>query len=433
MPGIFINDGGATSSALGSALGNLATTVGPKAAAEAQLLFQQTQGQDLSNERNWSQQVLDAAAARNAGGILATGGADAQPPGGSVASTAASLAQPPASIVGPGGRYPLVDPTGMTPNQTYVAGRLFTGMSPADLTSAINLGRTEALGPGQDYTTLTAQHAPVSVSSGVSHFIDPTKGDAPGNVISGPSSYESTVAATTGASNPPAAEHDIAQGADATVNLGKAEGIQKLYDQYVAPEATPGGIFTEGAAKNLSDYLGIPVDRILQMGVRGVKAEIRSRFASMVSNLRDNLGQPMFKGGLPEIMSQFPDPDLDPVRFRSAMTTLTTTLQQQAADGQAAMEYYKHPTPEAYVALLQQKAANAANAKAAFATIGVQDKAEGAGEGGGGGAGGEGGGALRPATSEELAFARAAISRGQSKADVIAHAKQKGIDLGAGF
>ena len=120
MPGIYVQDGGATSSALGNILGGIAQQVGPEAAAKAQLLYQQTQGADIANERSYTQQVLDANAARQAGGILATGGADAQPPGG-VPGAVAKLAQPPITGPGPGGRYPLVDTTGMTPNQTYMA------------------------------------------------------------------------------------------------------------------------------------------------------------------------------------------------------------------------------------------------------------------------------------------------------------------------
>ena len=128
---------------------------------------------------------------------------------------------------------------------------------------------------------------------------------------------------------------------------------------------------TEALAQNAAAYLHLPVAQILQMGVPGVKAEIRQQFASMVASLRDNQGQPMFKGGLQQILEQFPDPDTDTPRFRSAMATLATTLQQQVADGQAAMEWYKHPSQEGYVQLLQRKAQNAAAAREAFANVGL--------------------------------------------------------------
>ena len=51
MPGIYVNDGGATSSAIGNILGGIAQEVGPEGAAKAALLSQQTQGADLANRR----------------------------------------------------------------------------------------------------------------------------------------------------------------------------------------------------------------------------------------------------------------------------------------------------------------------------------------------------------------------------------------------
>ena len=306
--------------------------------------------------------------------------------GGSVASTLAGTAVPPGPAPGTFGATNIT--AGFSPYNKVLAGSYAADPNMANVATGINLGKDITTGPGTDFPTrnaiITSQSAPQHVQPGENLVVDPLKGLTPGNVITGGSPYDTKVSETMAGTNPASAEHDISQAADATVNLGKAQGIMGLFNNIVAPESTPGGIFTEAAAKNASDFLGIPLDRILQMGVPGVKAEIRSRFASMVSNLRDNMGQPMFKGGLPEIMSQFPDPDLEPERFRSMVGTLTTTLQQQAADGQAAMAYMRHPSQGAYVDLLAQKAANAANARAAFASAGLQDT--------GGGGGGEGSG-----------------------------------------
>ena len=78
-PGLYVQDGGELSSSLGNILGNIATQVGPEGAAKAALLAQQTQGADLANERTWTQQVLDAAAARRANGVMATAGPTPSP------------------------------------------------------------------------------------------------------------------------------------------------------------------------------------------------------------------------------------------------------------------------------------------------------------------------------------------------------------------
>jgi hypothetical protein len=357
----------------------------PKTQAEAQLLREQTIQADLANQ-------LKQATVQGIAGIPGTlSAANADPTGGGVAGALANIAQPPGAGPAPGTFGAQNITSGFSPFAKVLAGSYAADPGMANVGTGVNLGKDITTGPGSDFPTanagVLAHTAPQHVGPSDTLVINPTKGAAPGNVITGQSSYGDTVAHTTGASNPASAEHDISQGADATVNLGKAQGILALYNAVVAPEATAGGIMTETMVKNASDYLNLPVDQILKMGVPGVKAEIRTRFASMVSNLRDNMGQPMFKGGLPQIMAQFPDPDLEPARFRSMVQTLQTTLQQQAADGDAAIKYYAHPTPEAYVALLQQKAANAANAKAAFASAGVQDK-EGEGGGGGGGGGG---------------------------------------------
>ena len=57
MPGIYVNDGGATSSAIGNILGGIAQEVGPEGVAKAALLAQQTQGADLDNEDKWNRLV----------------------------------------------------------------------------------------------------------------------------------------------------------------------------------------------------------------------------------------------------------------------------------------------------------------------------------------------------------------------------------------
>ena len=372
MPGLYIQDGGETSSAIGNILGGIAQQVGPEGAAKAALLQQQTQGADLDNQAKWN--ALVAGQNLDIPGLTRTLNMNATDPGNpSVAGTVTSLAVPPSSVRGPGGRLATIpDESGYTPEQKYLLNEAINGRLGSDaLGKDVDTFSTPLVGaggtPGAIRTRATTPLSPGQVIN--------TTGQPGGPTISGGSVYDQGVAETESHSNPPSAEHDVNQGAEANANLGKATNVLNLYDKLIAPESTPGGILTEALAQNAADYLHLPVAQILQMGVPGVKKEIRQQFASMVASLRDNQGQPMFKGGLSQILEQFPDPDTDAPRFRSAMATLATTLQQQVADGQAAMDWYKHPSQEGYVQLLQRKAQNAAAARDAFANVGLNTEA----------------------------------------------------------
>ena len=149
--------------------------------------------------------------------------------------------------------------------------------------------------------------------------------------------------------------------------------MQSLYDQLVAPNANPTGIFTEEMRKKLTEASGVDFTRFTSLA--DAKAEIRRLFASMVANLRDNQGQPMFKGGLDQIMQQFPDPDAEPERFRSAVGALSTSLKQQSDNGKAALTYLQNPTPQNFNIFLQTKGKNAQAAGATFAAAGMKTEA----------------------------------------------------------
>lgn len=64
MPGLYIQDGGQTASALGNAIGQLADNLSPEGRARAQLVYQQTQGADIANQNAYEQQLAAEAAAR---------------------------------------------------------------------------------------------------------------------------------------------------------------------------------------------------------------------------------------------------------------------------------------------------------------------------------------------------------------------------------
>src|SRR4029077_20377810 len=105
IPGLYINDGGQMSSAIGNILGGIAQEVGPEGAAKAALLAQQTQGADLENEDKWNRLV--SGSNLDIPGLTRTLGINApdpnNPSAGGVAGTVSSLAMPPGTR-GPGGR-----------------------------------------------------------------------------------------------------------------------------------------------------------------------------------------------------------------------------------------------------------------------------------------------------------------------------------------
>jgi hypothetical protein len=375
-------------STLGNILGGIAANVGPEAAAKAQLLYQQTQGADIANETAYTQQQLMKRAAQTAPGLASTFGANAGVPG-----VVASVAQPPDDTMtpGPGGRYSLVNPSGFTPFQSYLANEIAAGrMSPDALTTAVTkLGQPAVSGPGSDYATQTeiakARAMPYDLTAGTERHIPggpvptgqagattPGGGTAgPGEtVVSGPSSYGQSAATSSGAADPAQAKVDVTEGAAAAANLGKAQLALGLYDQYLAPNANPTGVLSDEALKKLSAVSGMNFTRLTP--IADVKNQIKSMFAGMVVNLRDSQGQPMFRGGIDQIMSQFPDPEADSARFRSALEALQTSLSRQVEDSRVALEYLQHPSPQSFNIYLQKKGQNAAAEGNAYTAAGIK-------------------------------------------------------------
>jgi hypothetical protein len=389
MPGIYLNDGGATSSALGNALGGLAGAFSPENQAKAALIKLQSEQADWQN-RQLSDTVNAAEqAAAAAPGILSTFGANAVPPdgsGGGVPGAVAAVAQPPdggngsginagQASAGPSGRT-VLNTSGFTPYQKFVANEIMAGrMSPDALKTAINTGQAQTRGPGNtDQAIATRSTTPLSPGTVIN-----TTGQPGSPTISGGSEYGSTVERTGGQQDPTAAKADAETGAAADANLGKTQKILGIYNQFVAPNANPTGILTEEIKQKLSDATGLDLSRFTSTA--DARNEIKKMFASMVANLRDSQGQPMFRGGLDQIMQQFPDPTAEPERFKSTLQALQTSLARQSKDGQAAMKYLANPTPQAYNTFLQEKGANAAQEGAAYASAGIKPSSEG-GDGG---------------------------------------------------
>ena len=311
-----------------------------------------------------------------------------------------------------------------SPFAKLTAARIAQGdFSPAEQAQTVDLGQSATVGPGNTYGAIkTRSTTPV----GPGQVID-ASGQPRGPTISGGDEYGATVARTTGASNPAAAENDIREGAAADANFGKAQQALAIYDQYVAPNADPAGVLSEEAVRKLSAATGVNFTRLTNADA---KSQIKQFFLGMVGSMRDTQGNPLPRGAVEYIVSQFPDPDADPVRFHSMVNALLTSLDQQRKDGQAALDYYRAPTQDNYVRYLQQKGVNAGAVRDAFTRAGL-DIRQGQ-EDGGAGAGAGAGAKLRPATTQEVIFARNALLKpGATRQDIIAHGKQKGFDLEA--
>ena len=361
MPGIYVNDGGATSSAIGNILGGIAQEVGPEGAAKAALLSQQTQGADLDNQAKWN--ALVAGQNLDIPGLTRTLGINATDPGNpSVAGTVTSLAAPP-TLRGPGGRLATIpDESGYTPEQKYLLNEAINGRLGSEaLGKDVDTFSTPLVGAGNTPGAIrTRSTTPLSPGQ-----VYPSGPNATGG---GGSEYGPTFEKTTGASNPANLENDIREGAAANVNLGKAQQALAIFDQYVAPNADPAGIVSEEAVRKLSEVTGMDFTRLTNADA---KAQIRQYFLGMVGSMRDTQGNPLPRGAVEYIVKQFPDPDADPVRFHSMVNALITSLNQQKLDGDAALTAYQAKTPQAYLEYLKQKGANAELARKAFEQAGI--------------------------------------------------------------
>jgi hypothetical protein len=212
----------------------------------------------------------------------------------------------------------------MTPNQTYMAGRLFTGMSPSDLTTAINLGRNETLGSGQDYTTQNdiykAQHVPLSGAPGTVTLIDPTKGNVPGNVVSFGD-------AATSAAETKQRGFDIDDAkarVDLAENAGKSmQEVTRLRDMYNMLVASPGGDDTlanlsDEALKTLSETLHYNFTK-LSPRIDAQEA-IKRRMQALAGNAVQSVavGSPP-RGILENANQTLANPESSPEQFNSAV------------------------------------------------------------------------------------------------------------------
>ena len=428
MPGIFVNDGGSTSSALGNALGGIAADFSPQAYAAAQLVRQQTEEAMWQNRQLSSQVPAQENAAGSAPGLLTTFGANAAPPGatagdGSVAGTLAGAAVPPISgATGPQARG-VLNTSGMTPWQQYVANEIVHGrMSPEALTTSVNLGQSAVSGPGSTYAVqgdvAKARQTPITITSGQTRIQNPEAAAAGGGggVIQGPSSYTSTGEQAGAGADDALAAKDLETGANAKADLGRADLIDQLYSRVDALGANnPAAIATDEGVRALSDHLGIDLTRFSD--VTAMKQEIRSLAIGLTGTLRTTQGDPLPRGSLASIEALSPDPNAPAPQFHSMMQVIKGIAQRQAANFDAAVQFRTDRPKlgdQAGINYHVQRGKNASSE--ASATRGID-------------LGSAGGGGGRAPTPQEIDEFNTRVKNGEDPRVLIRNARGAGVDM----
>ena len=348
MPGIYINDGGQTASALGNVLGGLATELGPEAAAKAQLLREQTEQADWSNRLLSTQVPAAEQAGAAVPGLLSTFDANAQPTGSAVGNTVANAAVPPDGVTPPGSpgqgvgssARTVVNTSSYTPFQKYVANEVLAGrMLPSALTTAVNLGQQKTLGPGNTYEVQgevgKARQMPVAVGAGTKYYPDPNN---PAVSLSGPDTYTTT--AVTGEATSDAANADIAskRGNQATSNSGELQTLNDLYDKaWNTGDSDWATVAGDLGVKALADKTGVDFTKFSSR-LEALSA-IKARMLAMIGSARASQGDPALRGGLDYMATTLPNPDLPPEQFHGMSDAFGRVLNQQINEGNIARTY----------------------------------------------------------------------------------------------
>jgi hypothetical protein len=413
MPGIYVNDGGATSSAIGNILGGIAQEVGPEGAAKAALLAQQTQGADISNQDAYEKLLAGEAAANAAAGLTRTLNMNAPDPGQpSVAGTVTSLSQPPSATPGPGGRISRIDESGFTPEQKYIANEILNGrMSPAALQTGVDVFSTPLVGagmtPGVIRTRSTTALSPGQVFP-----------SGPAATGGGGSSYVHAGDEAAGAADYKLAMDDLESGGNAKANLGKIDPIIDLFKSAVAPGVANTGAKIQGdLLTKLVTSLGGDPNKYLD--ANAAKALLKQNLLSFIGGLRDSAGNPLPRGATDLIVQQIPDPETDLNGFLAGMNWVKAHLQSQAARADAAQTYVneRQTNPNAGPAFHTARGAAWSAEQDAYAHSGLK------------GGEGEGGGGPRPPKTTELQEFQARVARGEDARKLIRNARSAGVDM----
>jgi hypothetical protein len=360
-----VNDGGATSSAIGNILGGIAQEVGPEGAAKAALLQQQTQGADISNQDAYEKLLAGEAAANAAAGLTRTLNMNATDPGQpTVAGTVTSLSQPPSATPGPGGRISRIDESGFTPEQKYLANEIINGrLSPAALQTGVDVFSTPLVGAGSTPGAIRARSTtPMSPGQ-----VFPSGPAATGG---GGSSYVHAGDDAAAVADLNQANADLDLGGAATASLGKIDPLVDLYKTIVAPEAaTVGSKAWQTAKEKAAAYFNIPLDRFDDPAA--AKTLIKQQLLTFVGGLKDSAGNPFSPRQTQLIIDQIPDPDSS--AFLPAMNWVRAHLQAQAANGAAAQHFLntRQTDPNAGPAFRSARSQNAGAEGEAYRTSGL--------------------------------------------------------------
>jgi hypothetical protein len=241
----------------------------------------------------------------------------------SVPGTAAAVALPPSATPGPGGRISQIDESQFTPQEAYLANETYAGRNPLN-TNLPGLFQTATGGPAANTSTQNeiykAQHVPLSGAAGTTTLIDPTKGNAPGNVVS--FGDPATSAAET---KQRGFDIDDAKArVDLAENAGKSvQEVTRLRDMYNTLVASPGGDDTlanlsDDALKTLSESLHFNFTKLSKR--IDAQEAIRRRMAALAGNAVQSVavGSPP-RGILENANQTLANPESGPEQFNSAV------------------------------------------------------------------------------------------------------------------
>jgi hypothetical protein len=418
MPGIFINDGGATGSSLATALSGIANNYSPQTLAQANMLGLQAEGQGYDNRLK----SLITATRENAVGAapalltatnsdfgnkvasMSQGGSSYQGTSNAAPSGSTGAGTPGVKSVGandPNARG-VVDTRSWSPAAKIMASQIAQGGDYGDIRSGIELGQQHNLGPGYTYQAQSgiqvARQMPYDRKPEVERVQDPTAlpvstapqataPDTTGGATGGPGS---TTQAGTGA----AAQPKPQQVASATVQGGpniipplssfdpaaQAAAGKSADTQFNADQET--GRTASQALTELSDIQNVwnqvagdqgtipgqistGLQQLLQdkFGItatdkQAVLNEVKSRLSRMLPALRSQLGLTSRTTDRDITLMQgiLGDPSGPPGVFNDIANSMKVGLQQSQHMGQIASQWNTSPTMETAARIRQQQA-----------------------------------------------------------------------------
>jgi hypothetical protein len=342
VPGLYINDGGATSSALGQILGGIATNMGPEAAAKAEYQRYLTEHQDIESQKA-AEALQTLQNATNLGGA-ALRQAGAQP---GVADTVAGYATPPPLV----GAYR--HPSGVTlsnnPYTAQVQNWIQTGQATPEAWrgSILPTGQEMVGGPGSSTSTQTeiakANMMPHDLPLGMTRTTPrPDLGAAPPGVVprveSGGSPIEQDVQGAT-AKEAMADQKAGSQAADAMAQLAALQELRRT----VVKEGhfEPGDVVFDEAAKKADAVFGTGAFTRLN-GRLDVLAAIRGRMKMITAATRLAFaGDPSMRGLAQTLDDSLPDVESD--QFDNGVEAIKKTLGVTLDDANAAAPLVNQP------------------------------------------------------------------------------------------